>query len=86
MEIQNTLKLIIILLFLDTARAVAVSSSSPSFFPTVIQEYAEYDEQNYTNLVINATVEYEFFYPTSNNVSPDKINSFVSISLLLIVE
>jgi len=81
MEMQNTLRLIAILLFLVAARAVALSSSSPSFSPIVIR--AEY-EQNY-NKTINATVEYVFLYPASN-VSPDETNSFINIFLLLIID
>lgn len=84
MEIQNTLKLIIILLLLDAARAVTVSSSSPSFSPIIINHHAEYG-QHYKNIT-NATIEYMFLYSISGNVSSDEINSFISISLLLIVE
>lgn len=69
MEMQNTLRLIAILLLLDAARTVASSSSFPSFSPIVIQAHYE---QNYT-YTINATVEYVFLYPASN-VSPDKTN------------
>ncbi|XP_018401340.1 PREDICTED: SID1 transmembrane family member 1-like [Cyphomyrmex costatus] len=60
MEIQNTLRLITVLLFLDV-RAM-ISLSSPSFSPIVIE--ANY-EHTY-NKTINATVEYVFLYPASN--------------------
>lgn len=62
MGMQRTLKLIVLSLLLDAARAVVSSSTSPSFSPIVIR--AEY-EQNYRNTT-NATVEYVFLYPASN--------------------
>lgn len=74
METQHGLKLITLLLLLEVARTVAMSSTSPSFSPIVIQ--AEYGT-NYQK-IINSTIEYMFLYPASN-VNSDETNSFENI-------
>ncbi|XP_071555084.1 SID1 transmembrane family member 1 isoform X1 [Temnothorax nylanderi] len=84
MEMQYTLRLITLLLLLHTVRAVALSSTSPSFSPIVIQ--ADYGI-NYTK-TINATIEYVFLYPTSNislETARIKIESNATHSLPLII-
>lgn len=73
MELQNTLRLIIILLLFDVVPAAILPSSTESFSPIVIRAKYEIPYHNITN----SSSEYVFLYSASN-VSLDEINSFTA--------
>lgn len=74
MEMQSTLRLIIILLLFDVSAALLTHSFSP-----IVIDY----KMPYHN-VANSSIEYVILYPASN-VSLDEINSFI-IAFYLIIE